>query len=161
MLQVVPFGSHVNGLQMHFSDIDMVVTGVLEPDDEKGGKQVVLSPSCLLVASAHVAAHSAFDTLPACTAFQANGVWHQHSPSPQLPLKGCQPDHVSTEYAQGVGLLHYVLQRAWLLLQGSARVPAAGWQLTCAESGPRCSARGALRPAWMASTSFHTLACRS
>lgn len=96
MLQVVPFGSHVSGLQMHFSDIDVVVTGVLQPDDEQGGKQVLLSPSCLQVASAPVAACFALDTLPACTVFQVNGIWHQHSPSQKFSPEGCQPDCLST-----------------------------------------------------------------
>ena len=95
MLQVVPFGSYVNGLQMHSSDCDMVVTGVLQPDDEKGGKPVVFNSSCLQVASAPVAARFALDTLPACT------VWHQHSTPLQFRPKGCQPDHLSTEHAQG------------------------------------------------------------
>ena len=157
MLQVVPFGSYVNGLQMHSSDCDVVVTGVLKPDDEKGGKQAVLSPSCLQVTSAPVAAHCAGYTPPACTVFQASGVEYQHSPSQQLLPARPFVDSTCT----GVGLLHCVLQRAWLLLQGSARVPAARWQLTCAGLWPRCGARGASCPAGMAFTSLHTLACPS
>ena len=38
-LQVQTFGSFVNGLGMHSSDLDLVITGILAPDHPQNGGQ--------------------------------------------------------------------------------------------------------------------------
>lgn len=38
VMRVQPFGSYANGLSLAESDIDIVITGILQPDDERGGK---------------------------------------------------------------------------------------------------------------------------
>lgn len=37
-MRVQPFGSYANGLSLAESDIDVVITGILVPDDERGGR---------------------------------------------------------------------------------------------------------------------------
>jgi hypothetical protein len=39
MMQVQTFGSFVNGLGMHSSDLDLVITGLLAPDHPQNGGQ--------------------------------------------------------------------------------------------------------------------------
>lgn len=38
VMRVQPFGSYANGLSLAESDIDVVIIGILEPDDERGGE---------------------------------------------------------------------------------------------------------------------------
>ena len=40
MVQVQTFGSFVNGLGMHSSDLDLVITGLLAPDHPQNGGQL-------------------------------------------------------------------------------------------------------------------------
>lgn len=41
MVHVQPFGSYANGLSLAASDIDVVITGVMYPDDGRGGMWLV------------------------------------------------------------------------------------------------------------------------
>ena len=36
-MQIMPFGSHANGLSMHTSDIDIVIMNLTEPEDVATG----------------------------------------------------------------------------------------------------------------------------
>lgn len=55
MVQVQTFGSFANGLGMHSSDLDLVVTGLMEPDSPQtgGALQTLLTLHMLILSGTH------------------------------------------------------------------------------------------------------------